>query len=89
MLQKQKNTGIMENNKNIPIKWKESLPTFMKLINEEILTRSRADGGGDGGGGVGGLGKKLQINKHSTPCIKHQRVCSLGSFTKCFFFLFT
>ena len=35
------------------------LPTFMKLINEEILTRSRADGGGDGGG-KGGLGKKNQ-----------------------------
>ena len=35
------------------------LPTFMKLINEEILTRSRADGGGDGGG-TGGLGKKNQ-----------------------------
>ena len=29
----------------------------MKLINEEILIRSRADGGGDGGG-KGDLGKK-------------------------------
>ena len=35
------------------------LTAFMKLINEEILIRSRADGGGDGGG-KGGLGKKKQ-----------------------------
>ena len=28
----------------------------MKLINEEILIRSRADGGGDGGDGQGGVG---------------------------------
>ena len=38
---------------------KEVLPTFMKLINEEILIRSRADGEGDGGG-KGGLGKKAK-----------------------------
>ena len=38
------------------------LPTFIKLINEEILIRSRADGGGYGGGvgggGARGLGQK-------------------------------
>ena len=38
---------------------KEVLPTFMKLINEEILIRSRADAEGDGGG-KGGLGKKAK-----------------------------